>query len=46
MPFQCVIKVAGFSNEEKNKREKYFTPCSSVSIVDFEQVNADWVVQC
>ena len=21
----------------------YFTPCSSVSIVDFEQVNADWV---
>ena len=21
---------------------KYFTPCSSVSIVNFEQVNADW----
>ena len=22
----------------------YFTPCSSVSIVNFEQVNAGWVV--
>ena len=22
----------------------YFTPCSSVSIVDFEQVNAGWVI--
>ena len=21
----------------------YFTPCSTVSIVNFEQVNADWV---
>ena len=26
------------------KRCKYFTPCSSVSIVNFEQVNAGWVV--
>ena len=25
------------------KRCKYFTPCSSVSIVNFEQVNAGWV---
>ena len=23
----------------------YFTPCSSVSIANFEQVNAGWVVQ-
>ena len=22
----------------------YFTPCSSVSIVNFEQINADWTV--
>ena len=23
--------------------QRYFTPCSSVSIVNFEQVNAGWV---
>ena len=24
------------------EQREYFTPCSSVSIVNFEQVNADW----
>ena len=24
------------------RRQTYFTPCSSVSIVDFKQVNAGW----
>ena len=23
---------------------RYFTPCSSVSIVDFEQVDTDWAL--
>ena len=23
----------------------YFTPCSSVSVVNFEQVNVDWVAK-
>ena len=27
------------------KAPPYFTPCSSVSIVNFEHVNADWVMQ-
>ena len=27
-----------------NKPRTYFTPCSSVSIVNFEQANADWCV--
>ena len=26
------------------ERRTYFTPCSSVSIVNFEQVNAGWVL--
>ena len=29
------------SNDAK-RRQTYFTPCSSVSIIDSEQVNADW----
>ena len=31
------------SRNTKTKCETYFTHCSSVSIVNFEQVNADWV---
>ena len=27
-----------------NKIIKYFTPCSSVSIVNFEDVNTDWIL--
>ena len=35
------------NNKDKIKLTKltYFTPCSSVSIVNFEQVNADWVTK-
>ena len=28
--------------ERRHWRRTYFTPCSSVSIVNFEQVNAGW----
>ena len=38
-----------FSANKKDTRTTpmtYFTPCSSVSIVNFEQVNADWVSTC
>ena len=31
-------------NNNKNTRTTYFTPFSSVSIVDFEQVNVRWVI--
>ena len=27
-----------------NFEHTYFTPCSSFSIVNFEHVNADWVI--
>ena len=30
-------------NNKDNRTRSYFTPCSSVSIVNFEHVNADWV---
>ena len=33
-----------FKDNNKGIRT-YFTPCSSVSIVNFEKVNADWVYQ-
>ena len=29
-----------------NKDNRYFTPCSCVSFVNFEQVNAGWVANC
>ena len=28
--------------DNRNTRTRYFTPCSSVSIVNFEQLNAGW----
>ena len=31
-------------NNKDNRTRPYFTPCSSVSIVNFEHVNADWVI--
>ena len=35
------------NNKDKIKLTKltYFNPCSSVSILNFEQVNADWVTK-
>ena len=32
-------------NKDTRKTSSYFTPCSSVSIVNFEQVNAGWDVR-
>ena len=31
------------STPERRQWHTYFTPCSSISIVNFEQVNSDWV---
>ena len=31
-----------FKVNNTDNRTTYFTPCSSVSIVNFEQVNAGW----
>ena len=31
------------NKDTKTTSMAYFTPCSDVSIVNFEQVNADWV---
>ena len=31
-----------FKVNNKDTRRTYFTPCSAVSIVNFEHVNADW----
>ena len=31
------------NNKDTRTTTTYFTPCSSVSIVKFEQVNAGWV---
>ena len=31
-------------NNKDNRTRPYFTPCSSVSIVNFEHVNADWEI--
>ena len=31
------------NNNKDTRTTPYFTRCSSVSIVNFEQVNADWV---
>ena len=30
------------NNKDTRKTPKYFKPCSNVSIVNFEKVNADW----
>ena len=31
-------------NNKDTRTRPYFTPCSNVSIVNFEQVNAGWLV--
>ena len=35
------VKYVKFNNIDTRTRT-YFTPCSSVSIADFEQINAGW----
>ena len=33
-----------YNNKDTRKTLEYFTPCSSVSIVKFEPVNAGWLL--
>ena len=37
-----VFKINNRETRKRCYRRTYFTPCSNVSIVNFEQVNADW----
>ena len=41
---QSAVTCSKLTLETLEHGVKYFTPCSSVFIVNFEQVNADWVV--
>ena len=38
-----VFKINNRETRKRCYRRTYFTPCSNVSIVNFEQVNADWL---